>query len=286
MNRFTGLGIKRFKNLFIAMFLIILPFEQVLAQNDGRYSFKYPGNFFSQDGAVVEFDTSVHDKIGVLVTNRTTRSLSEITRMIFNTSPFDRYKQFFYFRIEDEFREDMTNNNTSSTRAYDYSGSPINGGLPVSEGRGSFNLTFLKFGVEEVIQCSCNGATIHTNQGNFSFVGEDSILHEIGHAFAVLADEYSHPRASNFTATNLEDRGANNLKWNGLIGQGFLPNRRIKRIEAVNGLDKGRFIIPSNNCYMNNHRNPEDDRYCPVCQLAIIDRISQLSGVTHPWIGY
>ena len=208
MNKFTGISTKRLKNLFIATFLITLPFGQALAQNDGRYSFKYPDDFFSPGGAVVEFDASVHDKIGVLVTNRTTRSLSEITSMIFNTSPFDRYKQFFYFRIEDEFREDMANNNTLSTRAYDYNGRAINGGLPVSEGRGSFNLIFLKFGIQEVIKCSCNGATIHTNQGNFSFVGEDSILHEIGHAFAGLADEYSHPRASNFAAVNLEDRAS------------------------------------------------------------------------------
>lgn len=283
MNRSTRSGIKRLKNLFIVMFLITLPFGQALAQNDGRYSFKYPGDFFSTGGAEVEFDASAHDKIGVLVTNRTARSLSEITRMIFNASPFDRYKQFFYFRIEDEFREDRANNNIFSTRAYDYSGRPINGGLPISEGKGSFSLIFLKFGIQEVIKCSCNGATIHTNQGNFSFVGKDSILHEIGHAFAELADEYSHPRASNFAAVNLEERHANNLKWDGLIENGFLPDRRIKRVEAVEGVDSGRFMIPSNNCYMNNHRNPEDNRYCPVCQLAIIDRISQLSGVTSPW---
>ena len=150
--------------------------ESVSAQNDRRYSFKYPGDFFISSGKEVEFDTSVHRKIGVLVSNRTTLSLPEITGMIFNTSPFDRYKQFFYFRVEEEFREDMANNNNFSTRAYDYNGRAINGGLPVSEGRGSFNLIFLKFGMKEVIQCSCNGATIHTNQGNFSFAGEDSIL--------------------------------------------------------------------------------------------------------------
>lgn len=190
---------------------------------------------------------------------------------------------FFYFRIEEEFREDIAKNNILSTRAYNYSGTPIAGGLPTSAGQGAFNLIFLKFGIKEVIKCSCNGATIHTNQGNFSFVGEDSILHEIGHAFVELADEYSHPRASNFAAVNLEDRSANNLKWNGLIGQGFLPNRRIKRSEIISGIDRGKYLIPSNNCYMNNHRNPEDNRYCPVCQLAIISRISQLSGATPPW---
>ncbi|MBT3879871.1 MAG: hypothetical protein HOI47_10535 [Candidatus Scalindua sp.] len=265
------------------MLLLLLPIGQALGQHDEKYSFKYPGDFFNYGGEEVEFDASVHRKIGVLVSNRTTRPLSEITHMIFNTSPFYRYKPFFYFRIAEKFREDMANNNTFSTRAYDYSGRPLNGGLPTSEGRGSFNLTFLTFGMKEVIQCSCNGATIHTNQGNFSYAGEDSILHEIGHAFAELADEYSHSMASNFTAVNLENRGVHTPKWNGLIEQGILPGRLIKRIETVNGFDKVQFLIPSNNCFMNNHRNPEDDRYCPVCQLAIIDRISQLSGVALPW---
>ena len=283
MNRLKRLRIKRFSGLLIIMLLLALSSGRVLAQQDERYSFEYPGDFFNYGGEEVEFNASVHRKIGVLVSNRTTLPLSEITRMIFNTSPFDRYKQFFYFRIEGEFREDMANNNTLSTRAYDYDGRAMNGGLPVSEGRGAFNLIFLRFGMKEVIQCSCSGATIHTNQGNFSFVGEDSILHEIGHAFAELADEYSHPRASNFAAVNLEDRGTHRPKWNGLIEQGFLPNRKIERIEIVNGRDRGRFMIPSNNCYMNNHRNPEDDRYCPVCQLAIIDRIAQLSGAIPLW---
>ena len=282
MNRFARLNIQ-LKDILIMMLLLLLPIGQALAQHDERYSSKYPGDFFNDGNEEVEFNASVHRRIGVLVSNRTTRPLSEITRMIFNASPFDRYKQFFYFRVEEEFREDMANNNTVSTRAYDYNGRAINGGLSTSEGRGSFNLIFLTFGMKEVIQCSCNGATIHTNQGNFSFAGEDSILHEIGHAFAELADEYSHSRASNFTAVNLENRGVQTPKWNGLTEQGILPGRLIKRIEEVNGVDRGRFVIPSNNCYMNNHRNPNDDRYCPVCQLAIIDRISQLSGVTSLW---
>ena len=185
--------------LFITALLLFQTLESVPAQNDGRYSFKYPGELFSfLVVKKVEFDTSVHKKIGVLFSNRTTRSLPEITDMVFSTSPFDRYKQFFYFRIEKEFREDIANNNNFSTRAYGYSGKPIYSGLPIAEGKGAFNLLFLRFGMKEMIQCSCNGATLHTNQGNFSFVGEDSILHEIGHAFAELADEYSHPMASNF----------------------------------------------------------------------------------------
>lgn len=268
-------------SIVVTTLLLCLSSEQMLAQYDGRYPSKYPEDFFGPGGAEVNFNPSIHKKIGILIQNRARLSLSEITHMIFKTAPFDRYKRFFYFRIEEEFREDIANNNILSTRAYDYSGRAIPGGLPVSEGQGSFNLVFLRFGLREVIRCSCKGVTIQTNQGNFAYVGEDSILHEIGHAFAGLADEYSDSRASDFTAVNLEDRHAHKLKWSGLIEQGFLPNRRIERVEIVDGIDRGRFLIPSNNCYMNNHQN--DDRYCPVCQLAIIGRISQLSGVIPPW---
>lgn len=267
----------------LLLIITLLPAGQALAQYDERYSFRYPKYFFNNGGPELRFNPSVHKKIGILTQNRTTLSLPEIAGMIFNTSPFDRYKQFFYFRIESEFREDIANNNTLSARTYDYSGRPIAGGLPITEGQGAFNLIFLKFGLKEVIQCSCKGATIQTHQGNFSYAGEDSILHEIGHAFAGLADEYSHPSASNFAAVNLDDRSARSLKWHGLSEQGFLPNRRFERREIIGGIDRGRFLIPSNNCYMNNHNKPNDDRYCPVCQLAIISRISQLSGVTPPW---
>jgi hypothetical protein len=282
MNEFTQFPIKGLRSVFLII-LLSLPSEQALAQYEDRYSFKYPGYFFNTGGTEVEFNPSVHKKIGILFRNRTNLSLPEIANMVFNTSPFGRYSQFFYFRIEEEFLEDIANNNILSTRAYDYSGRPITGGLPTTAGQGAFNLIFLKFGFKEVIQCSCKGVTIHTNQGNFSFVGEDSILHEIGHAFTELADEYSHPRASDFAAINLEDRNAHRPKWSGLIKQGFLPDRRIERREVIGGVDKGRFLIPSNDCYMNNHTTPKDDRYCPVCQLAIIDRISQLSGATPAW---
>lgn len=283
MNRYRLLYKKRLKDILIVIFLLSLPSLQTSAQQDGRYTFRYPKEFFNNGGVKVDFDLSKHNKIGILMMNHTNLSLPEITGMIFNASPFDRYKQFFYFRVEDELREDIANNNKLSTRAYDYSGRPIDGGLPMSKGHGAFNLVFLEFGFREVIRCSCKGVTVQTAQGNFSFVGEDSILHEIGHAFAALADEYSHPAASDFRAVNIDSRNSPVLKWSGLIKQGFLQNSRIKRIELINGIDKGRFLIPSDNCFMNNHDKPEDNRYCPVCQLAIIDRISQLSGAANPW---
>lgn len=269
--------------LSIAVLLLSLPLKPILAQHDGRYSFKYPGDFFSPGGQETGFTPGAHRKIGILIQNRTALPLSKIASLIFHTPPFDRYGQFFYFRLEEEFQEDLAGKNILSTRAYDYSGRPIAGGLPISAGQGAFNLIFLRFGPREVIRCSCTGATIHTSQGNFAYVGEDSILHEIGHALAGLADEYSHPGASDFDAVNLEDRQARKLKWSSLIEQGFLPDRIIPRTEIIEGVDRGNFLIPSNNCYMNNHNQPKDNRYCPVCQLAIISRISQLSGAAPPW---
>lgn len=265
----------------VTLFLII-PFT-VNAQNNEVYKFKYEKDFFDSGKKEITFNPSRHRKIGILIQYNTRSKLSDITNLIFNTSPFDRYKQFFYFRLADELNKDMINNNMHNTRAYDYMGLPIKGGLPVSQGHGAFNMIFIKFGIKEVIKCSCKGVTFQTNRGNFAYVGEDSILHEIGHAFVNLADEYSHPAVSKSISFNVENRKANTLKWEGLITQGFLPNKRIKREELINGIDKGQFLIPSDNCYMNNHENTKDDRYCSVCQIAIISRISQLSGVEVPW---
>ena len=81
---------KWFTTIFIAISVLLLSSAQTQAQQDGRYSYKYPGDFFSPGGSVVEFDAAAYNKIGVLVTNHTARSLSEITRMIFSASPFDR----------------------------------------------------------------------------------------------------------------------------------------------------------------------------------------------------
>ena len=282
MNKFTIICTRKSRIYIFAIFVVFLFSGQTHAQQESKYSLNYPADYFRNRGNVINFNPSAHKRIGVLVRNRTNLPLPKITDKIFGTSPFDRYRQFFYFRIEDELREDIANDNLNATRAYDFTGKLISGGKPVDEGHKAFNMVFLNFGPREVIQCSCKGVTFQTNQGNFAYVGEDSILHEIGHAFAGLADEYSHPAASSFTAVNIEDRQAQPIKWNGLIKQGLLPSERIERKEITNGIDNGKFLIPSNNCYMNNHTGPKDNRYCAVCQIAIIERISRLSGVPIP----
>ena len=101
MNQFTDLSM-RSRSILIMALVLLLPIGQVFGQHDGRYSFKYPGDFFNYGGEEVEFNASMHRKIGVLVSNRTTRPLSEITHMIFNASPFDRYKQLLSVRKEEE----------------------------------------------------------------------------------------------------------------------------------------------------------------------------------------
>jgi hypothetical protein len=83
--------------------LFSLPSEHALAQYEDRYSFKYPRDFFNTGGAEVEYNPSVHKKIGILFINRTNLSLPEIANMVFNTSPFDRYKHFFTFALKRNF---------------------------------------------------------------------------------------------------------------------------------------------------------------------------------------
>ena len=81
---------------------------------------------------------------------------------------------------------------------------------------------------------------------------------------------------------NLDYRSHDILKWQPLIEQGFIPDKRIPRIQRENGVDTGRFLIPTENCCMNN-RIQDTIGYCPVCQLQIIAAISRLSGVRPAW---
>ncbi len=53
--------IKR-KYLFITALLLSQTLKSASAQNDGRYYFQYPGDFFISSSKEVEFGTSVHRK--------------------------------------------------------------------------------------------------------------------------------------------------------------------------------------------------------------------------------
>jgi hypothetical protein len=53
------------------MFLLTIASGQVQAQQDGRYTYKYLGDFFNTCGTEIDFDASTHRKICILVTNLT-----------------------------------------------------------------------------------------------------------------------------------------------------------------------------------------------------------------------
>jgi len=55
--------------------------------------------------------------------------------------------------------------------------------------------------------------------------------------------------------------------------------------EMKEGEDIGIYSIPSSVCVMN-HPEKSNGRFCPVCQLQLIDRISQLTGTKTPWHEY
>jgi len=104
--------------------------------------------------------------------------------------------------------------------------------------------------------------------GCHAFVQGASLLHEFGHAFAHLGDEYRD--GSRAPAANLS-RGKS-VPWMPLIGAGLLEGPLPR---------DGEFFIPSDNCYLNN--TPAQNRYCPVCQLEIHARMAERAGAPLPW---
>lgn len=235
-----------------------------------RYTRPYDDLFFLSGGTVVPYDTVKYRKVGITVEPGS--ALSEVTAVLFRTAPFDRYRIFFYLRRADEFSEDLMNGTTP--HAYDAEGRPMER-LPVNDLDGTI---FIRF----VDPITLPPGVLGYTEGSKSMVTRVSLLHEVGHSFARLADEYSNPLAGQPTEVNLEERNRSTAKWQALIEQDLLPREKILRVEAGHDLtDKGHYRIPSSNCHMNNHST--DDRFCPVCQLQIIATISELTRVPLPW---
>lgn len=241
---------------------------------DTRFTANYPPGFFDDGGLPVRFDEGEDARIGVLVDpGRSGMDVGEIASRIFAKAPFDRYREFFYLRLSAEYEEDLSRG-APRPRAYDARGTFLPSGMPVS----ILDATFvLRFTSAEQLMPGVSGVT----RGHEAEVTLDSLLHEVGHAFAELGDEYDSVRAGDLGGANLELREAGVAKWQGLVDRGFLPREKIPRRQVAEGNDIGKYDVPSGDCFMNNH--PTDQRYCPVCQLEIIDRVCRLTGAARPW---
>jgi len=188
--------------------------------------------------------------------------LTDTIAPLFRTAPLDRYRDFFYLRLESEFARELATE-TLLPHAYDVDGHPIDGGIPANELDGTVHLRFRD---SKEFAPGVLGFT----EGREAFVTRVSLLHEFGHAFAELGDEYDHEKASDAGGANLDDPGQP-PKWEPLIRQGHLASPVPRRAR----------VIPSSRCYMNN--SPDDDRWCPVCQLEILARICERTGAPAPW---
>ncbi|HEX7898167.1 MAG TPA: HEAT repeat domain-containing protein, partial [Planctomycetota bacterium] len=210
----------------------------------------WPLGFFTPGRETIPFDAAGGRRIGITVELGSLK-LSEVVQAIFSEPPFDRYREWFYLRVEAEF---------PSTAAYDFLGRPLQG-VPRGELEG---MVYLRFRDPAHFQAGVLGYA----RGCEAFVQKVSLLHEIGHALAGLGDEYpggSPPPHANVAA----DR---NVPWTSLIRDGHLPQPFLRQ-EGV--------WVPAETCHMNNNPVGEVD-YCAVCQLALMGRVAELSGAPLP----
>jgi hypothetical protein len=219
--------------------------------HDGsRYERPYDRTFFEPGGAAIPRDPS-KPRIGITLEPGLTIAPRELALLLFGAAPLDRYRDWFYFRKADDF---------PGTAAFDASGNPL-GDIPYGDLEGT---VFLHFADPASFARGVLGFT----RGCHAVVQGVSLLHEFGHAFARLGDEYAD--GSQEDAPNLFRQAA--VPWRPLIASGLLsaPLHR-----------DGTFFIPTENCYLNN--TPIQSRYCPVCQLEMHARVAELAGAPLPW---
>lgn len=238
-----------------------------------RYVQEYAASFFADGGERVRFNAAENRRIGITVEVPPGRTIDDVAERVFARAPLDRYREFFYLRRAEEAEADAAAL-AAAPRAYDAWGRPISGGVPSSDLDGAVYLRFV------------DPASLPPGVGGYtdpqqSVVTDDSVAHEFGHSFADLGDEYSHILASDEDSVNVAPR-PEAPDWLPLAVQGHLPLDPPPRVEAdAQGVDVGPYVIPSSACAMNNL--PGEMRYCPVCQLELVGRISGLTGAPLPW---
>lgn len=225
--------------------------RRVRLGEEERYADRYDAAFFRAGGVPVPWDGS-GPRIGITVELSGRISLAEVAGAIFSYAPFDRYREWFYFRRADDFPE---------PRAYDTYGRSM-GSVAWNERDGT---VYLRFRDPDHFERGVLGYT----RGCEATVTALSIPHEVGHALATLADEY--PGGSRRRAANLATERP--VPWTALVRSGVVPDPPLSRGEG--------FWVPTDSCHMNNRLAAPG--YCPVCQLGILARISELTGLDPPW---
>ncbi len=211
----------------------------------------WPPGFFAAGAEPLPFDPERGRRIGLTVELGPGVSIAEIAQAIFSEPPFDRYREWFYLRNEADF---------PSETAYDALGRVLQ-----REPRGDLEgAVYLRFRDPASFAKGVLGYT----KGCEAVVQKVSLLHEMGHALAGLGDEYRG--GTPLPMANLSPK--REPPWAPLISTGHLSTPFLRE-DGV--------WIPAETCHMNNNAVGEVD-FCPVCQLALIARIAELSGAPAP----
>jgi hypothetical protein len=301
MTRYVSICFFIFLTLFSTCNCVLHSEENAALFFDDKYNHTYPKDFFETGGERVKFNPSLHLKIGIVIRNSSSMYIDEVIQEIFSVAPFDRYRDFFVF-VEQKDVDRGIRNRDHFIRAYNSYGKQIPGGFDIGETSIQAGLIVLNVESYDFTKTGTKGYA----RGQTATAQKLTILHELGHALANLGDEYSvkeneydiekreayktigisydtmYHKVWNTEYPNIDYRSHSFLKWEPLIKQGFIAPVRIPRIQIQNGIDSGRFLIPSEACVMNRVLH-DKMQFCPVCQLQIIDRVSHLSGIIPPW---
>jgi hypothetical protein len=224
--------------------------ERRRTHDDSRYEHDWPTSFFEPGQPAVPRPAGAR-RIGITVETGPGTTLPEVAARIFAAAPLDRYRDWFRLRRAEEY---------PSARAYDSFGA-VAGDVPYDDLDGT---VFLRCRDPKSFEPGVLGFT----RGCEAVVSDVSMLHEFGHAFARLADEY--PDGSSYDAANVARQLP--VPWERLVRGSSLPEP-LRRDRT--------FFIPSGDCHLANRPSPT--RFCPVCQLEIHARLAELAGAPLPW---
>ena len=218
-----------------------------------------------------------------------TRSL---TNYIFNSSPFREYRNYFnVFAIRIPSEQSGANH---PANAADEGSPPSQPPLSVTN---YFSSTFDAFGIHRLLVSQNNAGANAVLINNFplfdqplmlvnsSFYGGSGgflatsslnvsayeiLVHEMGHSFAGLADEYYAGDIYSMEKPNMsQQNNPSFVKWKNWLGTGG-----VGIYPFCCGGNSAQWYKPSQNCKMQFLGR----EFCPVCKEAIVERIHQLFG--------
>ena len=211
-----------------------------------------------------------------------------IVNDIFNTSPFSKYRNYF-----NVFTINVPSNESGAKHPGNASDEPS--GHPVLEVDNYFGSTFDFAGIHRLVVATNNFKINNVMAANFpnydqvfilvnsSFYGGSGgnnalstthqsageiAIHEIGHSFADLADEYyAGDQFSRETANMTANNDPNTVRW-----KNWNNEQGVGVYQHCCGGNSANWYKPHQNCKM----QALNSSFCPVCQETFIETIHDL----------